>query len=409
MDVKGTLLARALGALLWWKSAGWRVRRVLRGKGISRSRACDDLPSSRVRVAAVQMELKALRSAEEYAEKVYGLMDQAVQQGAHLVVFPEDSGTHLVGLLPGIADLPPDVPVESVLAQVGGPEIQVAEIFRTIGPSVRRIYASTFSLLARAFGVYVVTGSALLPDAQGNVRNVAYFFGPQGELIGTHAKCHLIQLEAQWGLVPGEDLRVYRTPVGNLAFPICMDRTYFETTRILRLLGADLIVVPSADPEPFNFWKKWRGTWPRVQEAQVYGVDACMVGRFMGLTITGRSAVYAPLELTPDRTGVLYQARTFDQEEVLVGEIDYTLLEEVRRASPVEAGFNIELYKRYFPHIYHEFRERMGRRRVIWPTPGAWGDKRRDVLRSSSKSPHQNPDTGLGGDTDTGEAPVVTV
>lgn len=361
MGVKDTLLARALGALLWWRSAGWRVHRVLRGKPIARSRACEDLPSPRVRVAAVQMELKAVRSAEEYAEKVYGLMDQAVREGAHLVVFPEDSGTHLVGLLPGIADLPPDTSVESALAQVAGPEIRVAEIFRTIGPAARRIYESTFSYLARAFGVYVVTGSALLPDAQGNVRNVAYFYGPRGELIGTHAKCHLIQLEAQWGLVPGDDLRVYRTPVGNLAFPICMDRTYFETTRILRLLGADLIVVPSADPEPFNFWKKWRGTWPRVQEAQVYGVDAFMVGRFMGLTITGRSAIYAPLELTQDRTGVLCQARTFDQEEVLVGEIDYALLEEFRRNNPVEEGFNLELYRRYFPRVYHEYRARAKR------------------------------------------------
>ncbi|MDR7435683.1 MAG: nitrilase-related carbon-nitrogen hydrolase [Armatimonadota bacterium] len=367
MEVKGVLLARALRSLLWWRSAGWRIHRVLRRKRITRSRACDDLPSPRVRVAAVQMELKALRSAEEYAEKVYGLMVQAVQQGAHLVVFPEDSGTHLVGLLPGIADLPPDLPVEDALAQVGGPEIRVAEIFRTIGPAVRRIYETTFSFLARAFGVYVVTGSALLPDEQGNVRNIAYFYGPDGRIIGTHAKCHLIQLEARWGLVPGDDLRVYRTPVGNLAFPICMDRTYFETTRILRLLGADLILVPSADPDPFNFWKKWRGTWPRVQETQVYGVDAFMVGRFMGLTITGRSAVYAPIELTSDGTGVLSKARTFDQEEVVVGEIDYALLEEVRRAFPVEAGFNLELYKRYFPRVYHEYRARTGTHRRIFP------------------------------------------
>ncbi|MDI6772748.1 MAG: nitrilase-related carbon-nitrogen hydrolase, partial [bacterium] len=345
-----------------------------------------------VRVAAVQMRLRLIGDTAEYAQMIAARARDAAALGAQLIVFPEDSGTHLVGLLPGLDSLPDDVSLAQATGAVAGPSVRPAEILRFIGPAVRTAYMATFSEVARRLGVYIASGSAMLPDEHGAVLNVGYLFGPDGALLGHQEKCHLLPLEASWGLEAGDDLRVVRTPAGALGFPICMDATYFETTRILAGLGAEVILIPACDvqedravgaagcaagaagtaPDPYNAWKALRGLWPRVQESLTYGIHAAMVGRFLGMTITGRSAILAPVELTPDGSGILAQAASWDQEEVVVADLDYGALHELWRTSDVEEGFNLALYRKHFPGAYAEYLQRHpgGRR---FPVPHGTG------------------------------------
>ncbi|MBC7083312.1 MAG: hypothetical protein H5T95_07465 [Firmicutes bacterium] len=376
--IANLLRGLAFKALLRWASRPAVVRRHLARKRIMPSNACASLSSgpgagpapgpgsgvgpggspgpvsgartSRVRVAAVQMRLDLIKDARTYAEKIYTLTKAAVDQGAQLVVFPEDSGTPLVGLVPGIEKLAAKG-IDAAVADMAGTDVKVAEVFRVISPAVKRIYETTFSTLARAFRVYIITGSAFLEDDDGRMRAVGYFYGPDGEVIAKQRKLHLVPMEAAWGFEPGSDLEVPDTPLGRVAFPICMDATYFETFRIARLRGADIVVIPSANNEEYLFWRTMRGIWPRVQESQVLGVSAAAVGNLLGISFTGRSGLLAPLEMTPSGDGWLVRAASFDQEEVVVGNLDLDALYRFRDENPLD--FNVELYQKYLPGLYN--------------------------------------------------------
>lgn len=370
MSASARLREAAFRLWLQWRGRPERVRSALDGLGLVPTANCASLPSSSVRVAAVQMRLRLATDVGEYARLIATRAREAADLGAQLVVFPEDSGTPLVGLLPQIARLADDVPLAQATAAVAGPGVRPADVLRFLGPVAQPVYELVFAEVARRLGLYLASGSAMLPDERGAVRNVGYLFGPDGRLLGRQEKCHLLPLEASWGLSAGDELGVVRTPAGAVAFPICMDATYFETARILAGLGAEVILIPACDVDAaYNPWKALRGLWPRVQESLTYGVHAAMVGRVLGMTITGRSAVMAPCELTPDGSGVLAQAATFDQEEVVVADLDYAALHRWWQTADVADGFNPALYRRYFPDLYVEYQRRhQGGRRI--PVPG---------------------------------------
>ncbi|NPV72178.1 MAG: nitrilase, partial [Firmicutes bacterium] len=106
-----------------------------------------------------------------------------------------------------------------------------------------------------------------------------------------------------------------------------------------------------ANNEEYLFWRTMRGIWPRVQESQVLGVSAAAVGNLLGIPFTGRSGLLAPLEMTPSGDGWLVRAASFDQEEVVVGNLDLDALHRFRDENPLD--FNVELYEKYLPGLYN--------------------------------------------------------
>jgi len=358
-------ISQALGiflfkGFLWFQSRPSIVKQALAKKHITPGSAVDELPESgrpsKIRVAAVQMKLELIKEnhARAYAETIFRLTKEAVEQGAQLVVFPEYSGIPLSGLIPGLEGLAAEG-LDSAVKQVSGGETQVADVFRLLSPAVKRIYETTFSTLAKCFRVYIISGSTLLEDDDGKMRNIGYFFDPYGNIIAKQRKLHLVPLEAEWGFEQGRELEVLDTRLGRVAFPICMDATYFETFRIARLRRADIVVIPAANNEEYLFWRVMRGIWPRVQESQVLGVSAHAVGNLIGIPFTGRSGLLGPLELTQSEDGYFARADTFDEEEVVVGDLDLDALYQFREENPL--NFNVRLYEKHLPGLYDEGRK----------------------------------------------------
>jgi len=345
------LKEQAFSAYLQWRTRPGPIRHAVTEALAVTSPRAKTYDRRRVRAAAVQMELSLIGDPTAYARKVAGLAGRAAADGADLICFPEDAATHLVGMLPGIEKLAAAGSVDAALGEMGM-DVKVADIFRFLGSAMRRTYLATFSTVARTLGVYIAGGSVVLPEPDGEVRNRQFLFGPDGQVVASEAKTHLLPMEAEWGLVPGDQVVVYDTPFGRLGLPVCMDATYFEPYRLLTLMGAEIIINPSADPDEYNFWRKLRGVWPRVQESPAYGVNPCMVGNFMGMKLTGKSAIFAPLDLTPSGDGVLAQVEDPDHEGMAIATLDLEALAEYRKRYPVEAGFNLALYDRYFPAVY---------------------------------------------------------
>jgi predicted amidohydrolase len=307
----------------------------------------------RVRIAVVQFDITLVSSAREFVERVHRRVLEAVTAGASLVIFPEYTSLPLAGLLPGARLLANRLAQGSgghgsAEAEAGAYDV-MAMAFRLTARAARRVYLATFSGLASRFQVTLLAGS-LIELVDGRLCNAGYIFGPDGRLLARQVKTHLVPSEVAMGYVTGEEIHVIDTPGGRLAFPICMDHTYFETARIAALRGAGLIIDPAANNAYYNHHAQARGVWNRVQEVQTYGVFCGAVGRVAGVVFEGRSGVYAPLGLTPDGSGILAEAQTFDREEVVLADLDYAALDEYRRHEPLE--YNVELYRRYLPEAY---------------------------------------------------------
>lgn len=359
----GTWRQRILRLALWWMTRPGPVGRAVRALGIRRSANLRHVDPAAIRVAAVQLELRPCRAPEEFVRWVAEPLQQAVAAGAQLVAFPEDVGMALLGMLPGFDRWSAAGSPEEALEQLGA--TRVADVLRLAGPALRRVHHATFSALARAHGVFVHAGSVMLPEGAG-LYNVGFLYGPDGRLLGRQAKAHLLPLEAEWGLCPGEAVSVVETTLGKMGLPVCMDATYFETFRLLALQGAEIVLVPIANPEPYNEWHARRGTWARVQETPVYGVVSALVGRFLGMELTGRAAVYAPLPLTPRGDGVMAQATRWDRSEVVHAQLDLLRLREYRREMGFPAFLRPDLYARHLVPAYRRLSQRS-------PTPASGG------------------------------------
>jgi predicted amidohydrolase len=182
-------------------------------------------------------------------------------------------------------------------------------------------YKHAFSEAAKTFGVTLVAGSSLLPHiteeasrgtyiTNPKVYNTSFIFAPTGQLLGRSQKMYLTPgMESQLGLSRGSltDVPIMHTPVGKVAVPICLDAFYTSVIDHLDGFGAEVVVMPSANPLP------WDGQWaanPALSEGEAwlkyglaqqlqnrshirYGVNPMLVGQVWDIAFEGCSSLVA--------------------------------------------------------------------------------------------------------------------
>ncbi len=335
---------------LYWACRPSRVRKHLM-RQISMTGDTLPVDRQRIKAAALQLELKLFKNPLDYVDEMHRRVREAKEAGAQLAVFPELNNLQLLGMLPGIEQAAATAdPIDGNESKSGSPEITLADVIFYAGPVMKPLIDATFSTLASAYGLYVMAGSFLLPDGKKLV-NRALLFDPEGNLAGVQDKVHWTLMEKEWGLTRGTGFNLFQTALGQLALPVCMDATYFETFRILERMGAEIVSIPIANPEPYNYWMSLRGIWPRVQESPVYGIKSALVGRLMSFEFTGKAGIFAPMELTPDGSGVLAEVESSETEGMAVAELDLEELAKLRADHPWRDS-NEALYQRYFPNLY---------------------------------------------------------
>ena len=103
------------------------------------------------------------------------------------------------------------------------------------GPAMKRVQA-----LARELKIFLSVG---FPELRGQqMFNTVAIFGPDGGVVSRYSKTHCgsEQFNTEGGEFP-----VVNTALGRWGTLICMDRQLPETSRILAIKGAQLILVPS--------------------------------------------------------------------------------------------------------------------------------------------------------------------
>lgn len=109
------------------------------------------------------------------------------------------------------------------------------------------------SEIARRSRITLVGGS--IPERCGDkIYNTSFVFGPEGQLLGSHRKVHLFDVDVPGGirfmesdtLSAGEKITVVDTPVGRIGVAICFDIRFAEMFREMACAGAQIICIPAA-------------------------------------------------------------------------------------------------------------------------------------------------------------------
>lgn len=296
-----------------------------------------------IRVACIQLLSRRRELPQDFLLRLSYLVEHAARDGARLVVFPAYTAFIYLTLAHPKAQL------------YFGPGLAqgIKRMRSSSGASDFNEFLDFFTDLSKKHGIYTVPGTMLLPARDG-ITNTSYLISPAGKILGTQSQTHLNRDERGCGFVCGEDLRVFATSLGDLGFAICEDAWYPEVMRILTLKGARIIIAPTAVPKPYSMWHQVRGMWQNIQQNQVFGIESCLVGFLGGVEFEGRSAIYAPCDMTPEDTGMLEQAKAPHMEDVFTHDLDFDKLKETIVGFDIFSRFNIPLYKEWFPDLYKE-------------------------------------------------------
>jgi len=268
----------------------------------------------RVRVAGVQMDPKILEK-EKNLSKCLEFLETAAKKKAEIIVFPECALTGYCF---------------SSLEE----SFSVAE--PVLGPSSRAIAS-----LCTELNVYTIIGF-LERDGE-KYYNTVVLIGPKG-LIGKYRKIHLPFLGIDRFVNPGnQPLKVFKTGVGRIGMNICFDVRMPESARILTLLGAESIMLPTNWPKGAELVPKYVIN-ARAYENRVNFIAVNRVGKERGFEFIGQSKIV-------DYSGkTLVEANSL-KEEIIFATID---LDGARKKHVilVPGEFELPLFKGRRPEFY---------------------------------------------------------
>ncbi|SFV33557.1 carbon-nitrogen hydrolase [Thermoflavifilum thermophilum] len=174
----------------------------------------------------------------------------------------------------------------------------------------------------------VVVASLFEKRASGVFHNTAMVIDADGRYLGKYRKMHIPDdpgYYEKFYFTPGDlGYRVFHTKYGNVGVLICWDQWYPEAARIVSLMGADLIVYPTAigwaltQDEATN--REQYEAWQIIQRAHAVanGLPVAAINRVgveNGMRFWGGSFITNPFG------SLLYQA-SHDQEETIVQPVD---------------------------------------------------------------------------------------
>jgi N-carbamoylputrescine amidase len=131
--------------------------------------------------------------------------------------------------------------------------------------------------IAREQGIYIPT-SFFERDGQHHYNSLA-MIDDQGEIMGVYRKSHIPDgpgYEEKYYFRPGNSgFKVWHTKYGTIGVGICWDQWYPEAARIMALLGADMLLYPTAiGSEPYDTELDTSRMWRRAMQG--HAVSNCM-------------------------------------------------------------------------------------------------------------------------------------
>lgn len=267
-----------------------------------------------VKIAGIQM-IPDILNKDRNLDRCLELIKRTANDGAQFIVFPE--------------------------ATLSGYVFNTLEEALPVAETIPGTSTESILKLCRQLNVYVIVG--LIEEDRGKYYNAAAFVGPHG-LIGKYRKLHLPFLGIDRFLNHGNlPLKVYDTDIGRIGIGICYDMRFPEHSRVLSLLGADVVVIITNWPEGVEFTPE-HTLVTRAYENNVFHIAVNRVGEERGVKFFGMSKIV-------DCTGKTIAEGKRYEEDILYAEINPALAREKHRVV-IPGKFEADIIRDRRPEFY---------------------------------------------------------
>ena len=189
--------------------------------------------------------------------------------------------------------------------------------------------------IASKYGVNIVAGSIVNKRCE-NVYNTAFIFDREGRAIASYDKTHLFSPMGEDGyFTPGDHLCRFELDGVSCGIIICYDVRFPELTRMLALEGIDVLFMVSQWPDARADHLRTL-LRARAIENQMFvcGCNSC--GRYGTTQYGGGSVLIDPWGKVIAEAGA--------EEEVVTGDLDLSVVEEIRSSINVFRDRRADLY-----------------------------------------------------------------
>jgi N-carbamoylputrescine amidase len=204
--------------------------------------------------------------------------------------------------------------------------------------------------LAKELGI-VLIASLFEKRAQGLYHNTTAVIDADGTYLGKYRKNHIPDdpgFYEKFYFTPGDTgYKVFETKFAKIGVLICWDQWYPEAARITSLMGAELLVYPTAigweldeesttNQEQYNAWQLIQRSHAVANGLHVVSINR--VGVEADTRFWGGSFIANPM-------GSLLYLASHDSEEVQVTEIDLAISDKYRTIWPFLRDRRIDTYQ----------------------------------------------------------------
>lgn len=260
-------------------------------------------PSSKVRIACVQYQVRKIATFEDFANQVEYFVETAADYRADFVLFPEFFSVQLLSV---IEPLPP---IDGI---------------RRLADDFTEPFVDLMSRMASKYGLYIIGGSHPIQHG-GKLQNECLIFDPDGRYV-TQPKLHITPSEKRyWGISGGNELIVLPTPKAKIAVQICYDIEFPEASRYLADEGVEILFVPYCTDDRHAMFRVRKCAEARAIENQIFVATAGIIGNLPSVPAMdihyGQAAVFTPADFEFARDGIQAIADS-NVETLLVTDVD---------------------------------------------------------------------------------------
>ena len=221
------------------------------------------------------------------------------------------------------------------------PTSQPIEELSEIAESIDGKFTSALKQAAKTNGISIVATIYEKSKLSNRVYDTALLIDSNGKLSAVYRKLHLYDAlgfkESDKLLAGNELIKPMKTIVGKIGMMICYDIRFPEMSRILALMGADTLVLPSAWVEGDMKVEHWQTMLKaRAIENGCYVVAPDQVGNIY----IGHSMVVDPFGKIILDMG--------EREGLEIADLDTKLVKNVRAKLPLLNNRRDDIYSKYF-------------------------------------------------------------
>lgn len=281
-----------------------------------------------VKVAVTQMSCS--RNPEETLAKADRLVRQAAGKGAKIILLQELFET------PYFCQLQ---------------KFEYLELAKPLGenPAVNH-----FRKVARELDVVLPVSFF---ERAGNTQfNSVAVIDADGEILGVYRKTHIpdgLPYAEKFYFTPGDTgFKIWDTKYGRIGVGICWDQWFPETARSLALLGAEILLFPTAIGSEPTLGKDSRVHWRNVMvgHAAANMMPVIASNRIGKETEEESEMTFYGCSFIADNHGELVEQADDHTEVVLVHEFDFDALAKERREWGIFRDRRPEMYKTLLTH-----------------------------------------------------------